>query len=266
MCSTCVFIFPPPCHPHHTYFRQELLATLLQPTGGGGGTVSLTVVGTKERVQPMSSGYFTPSASQARGVVEPLDRALQIYTDMKNAPQAAACHYQVKNWVSALFVVRCVVAVGMVAKTLDILPFVVSARRQWPLSTDGFHVSYGSNVTSPRQKCGVIRWVELYATPPMCWVVFNEDTDYTLIKLTELSLRNSASFEAYFDWRPHTYARLHKSLNDLPPTALYRPRIQPVVFNIRLDNTTPRYSLRTFALTASQSTSAMPMLSQRCKV
>lgn len=80
--------------------RQELLATLLNPKEEGvgipgpGGTKS----GSETKVVLAFSG---PSVAQARGVVEPLESALQIYTDMKNASQAAACHYQVRGWVEA---------------------------------------------------------------------------------------------------------------------------------------------------------------------
>lgn len=38
---------------------------------------------------------LAPTAAQTRSVVEPLERALHIYSGMQNASQVAACHYQV---------------------------------------------------------------------------------------------------------------------------------------------------------------------------
>lgn len=70
--------------------RQELLATLLHADTDTG------TVGPKGSSSAKMSGASAPTAAQVRGVVGPLEQALQIYTDMKNAPQAAACHYQVQ--------------------------------------------------------------------------------------------------------------------------------------------------------------------------
>lgn len=70
--------------------RQELLATLLQPEAAVAGSTE------KDGASAKISTCSPPTIGQVRGVVGPLEQALQIYTDMKNAPQAAACHYQVR--------------------------------------------------------------------------------------------------------------------------------------------------------------------------
>lgn len=66
---------------------------LLQPEATGAG--SRLKIGASAKVLASS----LPTIGQVRGIVGPLEQALQIYTDMKNAPQAAACHYQVCVWI-----------------------------------------------------------------------------------------------------------------------------------------------------------------------
>lgn len=75
--------------------RQQLLAMLPHPDANSGAPEP---AGTKTGLSTKAFAVLTssaPSVAQARSVVEPLERALQIYTDMQNASQAAACHYQV---------------------------------------------------------------------------------------------------------------------------------------------------------------------------
>eukprot|EP00903_Cladosiphon_okamuranus_P008405 g8081.t1 len=72
--------------------RQELLATLLQPDTESAGSRL------KDGALAKVSASSLPTIGQVRGVVGPLEQALQIYTDMKNAPQAAACHYQIGQY------------------------------------------------------------------------------------------------------------------------------------------------------------------------
>lgn len=73
--------------------RQELLANLVQSDSGVCPPPSTGLNGRQRVVTSVYSA--APSVKQARGVIDPLERALQIYTDMNNASQAAACHYQV---------------------------------------------------------------------------------------------------------------------------------------------------------------------------
>lgn len=73
--------------------RQELLATLLQPEA------AIAASNLKDGGSAKVSASSPPTAGQARGVVGPLEQALKIYTDLKNASQAAACHYQVTTSV-----------------------------------------------------------------------------------------------------------------------------------------------------------------------
>eukprot|EP00752_Nemacystus_decipiens_P010351 g9221.t1 len=74
--------------------RQELLATLLQPETARASSKLTDGTSAKVVASPL------PTVGQVRAIVGPLEQALQIYTDMKNAPQAAACHYQIGQYYS----------------------------------------------------------------------------------------------------------------------------------------------------------------------
>ncbi|CAM9621730.1 unnamed protein product [Hapterophycus canaliculatus] len=80
--------------------RQELLAKLLR-LDSAAIVAPEQVAGTKSATM-QHSGSSAPTAAQARGVVGPLEQALQIYTDMNNAPQAAACHYQIGQYYAKI--------------------------------------------------------------------------------------------------------------------------------------------------------------------
>lgn len=86
-------LLPPPLpflqSPPSPLARQELLAKILRPDARS------TAPGRRDGSSATTSVPSQPNVAQVRGVVGPLEQALQIYTDMKNAPQAAACHYQV---------------------------------------------------------------------------------------------------------------------------------------------------------------------------
>lgn len=84
---------------HMSSSRQALLTRQLPANATLGGSNSKTQ-GIKsdlpgEEVPTVMVTPTPPSVAQAREVIDPLERALQIYTEMHNAQQAAACHYQV---------------------------------------------------------------------------------------------------------------------------------------------------------------------------
>ncbi|CAN0242121.1 unnamed protein product, partial [Laminaria digitata] len=78
--------------------RQELLGRLRGPGPVNGAPERARAKRDSSARASSTSESVSPSVAQARGVVEPLERALQIYTDMQNAPQAAACHYQIGQY------------------------------------------------------------------------------------------------------------------------------------------------------------------------
>ncbi|CAM9914476.1 unnamed protein product, partial [Sphacelaria rigidula] len=82
---------------HATLGRREVDPRTWDHTSGelAMAYLCLGVERRQELLAALAQSNNAPSVRQARGVVEPLERALQIYSDMTNASQAAACHYQV---------------------------------------------------------------------------------------------------------------------------------------------------------------------------
>ena len=87
----------PACQSFFPAGRQELLGRLRGPDPVNGTPEQTKVKRDPSARASSTSESAAPSVAQARDVVEPLERALQIYTDMQNAPQVAACHYQVQK-------------------------------------------------------------------------------------------------------------------------------------------------------------------------